>query len=131
MLKSDLLDLANLQHTEIIRFTLKGDALNLLVVGDNEEDSAHDHHDDEDGHDCCDGLNGHLFMLTFKGVKNFTTKGDECDNYKTIKVEHDVNHLSLELEGFNFTDDGNLLTMGFDFESFTVADKGEIEGPDA
>lgn len=131
MLKSDLLDLSNLQHTEIIRHTLKEDVLTLLVVGDNEEDSAHDHHDDEDGHDCCDGLNGHLFLLTFKGVKNFTITGEECDNYKTIKVEHSANHLSLELEGFNFTSDGNPLTISFSFESFIVADKGEIEGPDA
>ncbi len=131
MTKTDLLDLNNLKECEIIRHSLKGDVLKLLVVGDNEEGEVHDHHDDEESCDCCDGLNGHLFELVFNGVKDFNLEGDECDNYKTKRIEVLDKALVIRLEGVNFVEDNHDVKLQFSFASFEVFDKGEIIGPDA
>ncbi len=131
MTKNDLLDLNNLKECEIIRHSLKNDELRLLVVGDNEEGEIVDHHDDEEACDCCDGLNGHLFELVFSGVKNFNIEGEECDNYKTKRIECSNSTLSLKLEGINFIEENHEVKISFQFVSYQVIDKGEIVGPDA
>ena len=136
MKSEELLDLQKLLECEIIRFDHVDGKLNLLVVGDNEEEEHHHHDDCEDDDDdcddgCCEGLNGHLFLLVFENVTDFSLSGEECDNYKTKKVEGDGHSLILELEGNNFFEDDNDVTLSFKYESFSVIDKGGIKGPDA
>lgn len=132
MKKEELHNLERLLECEIIRFEKKENDLLLLVVGDNEEEEDHHHEDEEEEEDeCCSGLNGHLFLLHFYSISSFSTSGEECDNYKTKKVESTQNSLFLELEGSNFTSEDNDVTLSFSFDSFTVIDKGEIKGPDA
>lgn len=130
MKTSDLLDLSKLKECEIIRFTLKEDTLSLLVVGDNEEEEHH-HEDEEECDECCEGLNGHLFLLSFRGVKDYEVKGEECDNYKTKEVVLSDHHLLLDLEGNNFNEDDIDVKISYSYESFEVIDKGGIKGPDA
>ncbi len=133
MKSEELLNLQKLLECEVIRFELKNDTLELLVVGDNEEEEHH--HDDDDDDDCddgcCEGLNGHLFLLKFVGVSDFVLHGEECDNYKTKKVESDGSFLKLELEGNNFLDNDNDVMISFRYHAFDVIDKGGIKGPDA
>lgn len=134
MKSEQLFDLTALYECEVIRFEKKDDDLHLLVVADNEEEEHHhdDNEDDDDCEDgCCEGLNGHLFLLVFKNVTNIHTHGEECDNYKTKKVIQEEHSLFLELEGNNFYEDDNDVTLSFEFESFSVSDKGGIKGPDA
>ena len=132
MTKNDLLDLNRLIECEIIKFQLNDDVFSLLVVGDNEEDEIHDHHDDEEDDDCCEGLNGHLFKLEFKDVKNYSYTGEECDNYLTKRIIVEDNHLSISLEGVNFIEGGSSsIKFSFNYSSFTIKDMGPIAGPDA
>lgn len=131
MKASDLALLANLKDCDFVRYSVKDDTLSLTVVGDNEEGESIDHHDDEEDPDCCDGLNGHLFTLFFKGVKDLHAEGEECDNYKTIKVEEDGNHLLLLYEGTSFDGPDGKVSLSFSYDSFSVRDDGEIQGPDA
>lgn len=131
MTKTDLLDLNILINAQIVSFNRKGNDLYIYIVGDCEEDETLDHHDDEHGDSCCDGLNGHLFLLHFKDVKNFIFKGEECDNYKTKNVNFNNSHLGLILDGINFIEDNSNVEIDFDFSSYSVIDKWVIEGPDA
>ena len=124
-------DIHLLMECEIVRFTLEGDTLTLLVVGDNEEDHDHEHEEEEEEHSCCEGLNGHLFSLVFEEVKNYVFQGQECDNYRTLSVKDDFGHLRLELEGSSFEDDGSNIVIEFDYETYSVTDEGKIESPDA
>ncbi len=130
MRQEELLDLNRLLECEVIRFEKKENDLLLLVVGDNEEEEDH-HHEDEEEDECCSGLNGHLFLLHFHSVSSFSLSGEECDNYKTKKVECSPHNLFLELEGSNFTSEDNDVTISFCFDTFSVHDRGEIKGPDA
>lgn len=137
MKSEELLDLGKLMECEVIRFASYEDMLDLLVVGDNEEEEHHHHdteddEDDEECHDeCCEGLNGHLFLLRFHNVSAVQVTGEECDNYKTIKVISEKNFLSLELEGSNFNDEDDDVTLSFHYDDYEILDKGEIKGPDA
>ncbi len=131
MRQEELLDLNRLLECEIIRFEKKENDLLLLVVGDNEEEEHHHEDEEEEEDECCSGLNGHLFLLHFVSVSSFSIAGEECDNYKTKKVEFAPHHLFLELEGSNFISEDNDVILSFSFDSFSVIDKGEIKGPDA
>lgn len=131
MKASDLADLGKLKECELVRFERKGSTLSLLVVGDNEEEETPDHEDDEESSDCCDGLNGHLFRILFEGVKDFSSEGEESDNYKTLEVKSEEHHLALSFDGLNFDGPEAPLSLSFSYESFTVKDEGEIDGPDA
>lgn len=134
MTNNDLLDLNRLIECEIIRFELKDDILSMLVVGDNEEDEHHHHDEDEEDDDCdgcCEGLNGHLFLLKFTDVKSYVFDGEECDNYKTINVESKEGYLHLSLEGYNFNEDDSNVNVSFSYSKIEIKDMGEIKGPDA
>ncbi len=131
MTANDFTDLGCLMECEVIRFGFDGDVFSLLVVGDNEEHEDEDEHEEEGHDDCCSGLNGHLFRITFHDVKDYFFQGEECDNYKTVKAEDTKMHLFLELEGTNFNEEDNDVTLSFSYGSFDVADLGEIESPDA
>ena len=133
MKTSDLVqDLNLLLECEIVRFQKEEDRLTLLVVGDNEEEEHHhDEEEEENSHSCCDGLNGHLFSLLFEGVKDYVFDGNECDNYRTLEVKDDYDHLHIRLLGSNFDSDEEEVTVDFAYETYTVEDEGEIEGPDA
>lgn len=131
MKASDFENLGCLMECEVIRFDSDKNGLSLLVVGDNEEHECESDHEEEEHDDCCSGLNGHLFRLTFHGVKDFSLHGEECDNYKTLKVECQEHHLFLELQGSNFNEEDNDVRLSFFYDGFDVSDLGEIESPDA
>jgi len=131
MKTSDFSLLANLKNCELVRYSFKDSILSLTVVGDNEEGEEIDHHDDEEDPDCCEGLNGHLFTLTFTGVKEFSSKGEECDNYKTITVEESDHHLKLIYEGMSFDGPDSDIELSFSYDSYSVKDEGAIQGPEA
>lgn len=122
-------DISLLESCELVRFTLKGDALELMVVADCLEEQEEHHHDEEEDHDCCmDGLNGHLFVLYFHGVKEFNTKGEECDNYVLTKFSCQDKTLDLEYDGFNLFESDSHIFLHFSYENYEVEDGGKIEG---
>lgn len=123
-----LLDLNKLKETEIIRYVLKGDALSLLIVFDNDEDieknKASEEEDDEDI------LNGHLYTLVFKGVKDLSVQGEEADNYTIESITVSPSSLLLSLTGHNRIEDDTSLSLSFTFQSYALEDNGRIKGPD-
>ena len=143
MKASDLqADLHLLTKCELVRYEKKEEELSLLVVADAEEHEHHQEEEDEptllsdeeiqkhgDVDDCCDGLNGHLFRYLFQGVKKFSVIGEECDNYKTVKVDVEDRHLHLEFSGLNLIEENHDVILDFSFESYDVVDEGEIASP--
>lgn len=123
-------DLSLLKECELVRYSLKENNLTLMVVADCEEDLEHDHsHEEEEEHDCCcEGLNGHLFLLHFHGVTNFKAEGEECDNYVLKEAQIGENVLLLSYDGFNLFEPDSMLRIAFSFAGYEVEDGGKIEG---
>lgn len=128
-LKNDLL---LLKECELVRYEKKDDSLILQVVADNEKDEEeHEHQEEEDEHDCCmEGLNGHLYIITFHGVKDFSSKGEECDNYVLKDLIYNQNSLSLSYDGKNLFEPDSELHLSFSFDDIEVEDGGKIESPE-
>lgn len=129
-------DLHLLKDCELVRYLFKGDALVLQVVADNEEDEhEHEHEDEheheEHDHDCCmEGLNGHLFIITFTGVSDFKTSGEECDNYVLKNMVYEDGFLSLSYDGKNLFEPDAELEFSFRFKDIDIEDGGKIESPE-
>ncbi len=128
-------DLLLLKECELVRYELKADSLILQVVADNEEEEEeheHEHHEEEEEeHDCCmEGLNGHLYIITFHGVKDFTSKGEECDNYVLKDMVYNQNSLSLSYDGKNLFEPDSELHLSFSFDDIEVEDGGKIKSPE-
>ncbi len=124
-------DLHLLKECELVRYELKADSLILQIVADNEEEDEEEHHHEEEEHDCCmEGLNGHLYLITFHNVKNFTSKGEECDNYVLKEMTYKDNFLSLSYEGRNLFEPDSELHLSFSFSDIEVEDGGKIESPE-
>ncbi len=125
-------DLHLLKECELVRYELKADSLVLQIVADNEEEEEEEHHhEEEEEHDCCmEGLNGHLYLITFHSVKNFTSKGEECDNYVLKEMTYKDNFLSLSYEGRNLFEPDSELHLSFSFSDIEVEDGGKIESPE-
>lgn len=127
-----------LKECELIRYIKKDNDLILHVVVDCEEDEHHheeqDHEDDDDEeceeHDCCQGLNGHLYIFTFKDIDSLVIKGNECDNYFLKEYRNENNSIYLDYEGRNLYEDDDNLSLSFTYKSYKVEDGGKIEGPD-
>ena len=125
-------DLHLLKACELVRYLYKGDALTLQVVADNEEEEEHEHdHEEEHDHDCCmEGLNGHLFIITFSGVSDFKSSGEECDNYVLKDMVYEKGFLSLSYDGKNLFEPDAELEFSFRFKEIDVEDGGKIESPE-
>lgn len=132
-------DLGLLKECEFVRYEWRENLLFLLFVMDNEEEEeehfhCHHHDDDEEeeeeGHDCCmEGLNGHLFLVTFRGVSDFVSKGELCDSYVLRSMKNDDHALSFDYEGHNFFEDDQDLAFSFRYDSYVVEDQGKIASP--
>ncbi len=117
-------DLHLLKACELVRYLYQGDVLTLQVVADNEEEEEHDH-------DCCmEGLNGHLFVITFSGVSDFKSSGEECDNYVLKDMVYEEGFLSLSYDGKNLFEPDAELEFSFHFKDIDVEDGGKIESPE-
>ncbi len=124
-------DLQLLKECELVRYELKDDTLTLQVVADNEEEEEEHHHEEEEEHDCCmEGLNGHLYIILFYGVKDFLSKGEECDNYVLKDMTYENNSLSLYYDGKNLFEPDSELYLSFSFDNIEVEDGGKIESPE-
>lgn len=123
-------DLSLLKSCEFVRLEQKDDRLILQMVMDNEEEEEHDHESEEEDHDCCEGLNGRLFFITFYGVHDFSMTGEECDNYVLLSLEEKENYLHLSYEGRNLFEDDATLDFHFCYQSYTIEDHGKIESPE-
>ena len=131
-------DINLLKDCELVRYTLKEDILSLEVVADNEKEEEHHccHHDcddddeEEEEHSCMEGLNGHLFTLIFKGVKDFSEEGEECDNYILKDMSVEGNKISLSYEGRNLVEPDSKLEFSFSYQSYEVIDDGKIASPE-
>lgn len=124
-------DLSLLRECEFIRYTLEKDTLTLMVVADCPEDMMeHDHcHEEEEEEDgCCEGLNGHLFLIHFSQVTSFHCEGQECDNYVLKSGEVTEHHVSLAYDGYNLFEADGHFSFSFDFVGYEVEDGGKIEG---
>ncbi len=134
MNKDDLINSLNiLKDCELVRYTLKDDILSLEVVADNdeEEEEEHHHHDEEEEDHCClEGLNGHLFTIVFKGVKDFSEAGEECDNYVLKDMSIENNKIALSYEGRNLFEPDSKLEFSFSYQSYEVIDDGKIASPE-
>ncbi|MFA6874926.1 MAG: hypothetical protein WCR16_04910 [Bacilli bacterium] len=141
-------NLNELGHSDLVRFLFdcNKNTLSLLVVGDSEEeektikpkvdpeygDEQEEYRNpEEEDTDCDSGMNGHLFRLDFQGVSSFKQEGEECDSYTIREVRSEENKLSLLYEGTNLAGDNQPLSLSFSYESYSVVDRGKIEGPDA
>lgn len=128
-------DISLLRECEFIRYEIRGDSLFLQYVMDNEEEEEkkHCHHEDdeeEEGHDCCmEGLNGHLFLVTFQGFSDFTAKGEICDSYVLRSMEVKEHYLAFDYEGHNFFEDDKDLAFSFRYDSYVIEDQGRIVSP--
>ena len=118
-------DVLRIEECDFIRYRKDGDRVVLFLVGDEEKEEE----ETEDDH-CCEGLNGHLFQVTFDGVEDFDVRGDEQDSYVFQKVELVQNRLFIHLKGLSFFGGGGDLFLSFSFRTYQVADLGKIESPD-
>lgn len=125
-------DLHLLKECELVRYELKKDSLILQIVADNEEEEKEEHHhEEEEEHDCCmEGLNGHLYIITFHNVKDFISKGEECDNYVLKEMTYQDNSLSLSYDGRNLFEPDSELHLSFTFSDIEIEDGGKIESPE-
>ena len=142
MTVSDFTDLHSLARTDLVRYRQEDDKLILLLVGDNEEEEAHtrtlkidaeladEGFEADDNGDADEGLNGHLFEMTFHDVTNLKIVGEEADNYHCKSLTLKDHHIELIYDAINFTGADSEVSFSFDFASFSVRDMGKIDGPD-